>query len=130
MKTSRVTKKAIALMLIIVTMPAMFIHAFAAYDTPTFSDVPKNYWGYTYIEQAAEKKWVGGMGGGIFQPGGPVTYAQFATMLCRAFFAEDLDAYDGPTNQWFLKPCSVADQNGLFNDTKVAGRAADDIMRQ
>lgn len=107
MKSKKFTVKTVALMLVMVTMLGMFVQAFAVYDTPTFSDVPKDFWGYTYIEQAAEKGWVKGMGGGKFEPNGQVTYAQFATMLTQAFFKDEVDAY-GVTNPWYTRPCNIA----------------------
>lgn len=97
MKSKKFTVKTVALMLVMVTMLGLLVNAFAVYDTPTFSVVPSNFWGYTYIEQAAEKGWVKGMGGGKFEPNGQVTYAQFATMLNQTFFKDDVDSY-GTTN--------------------------------
>jgi len=44
MKSKKFTVKTVALMLVMATMLGMFIRAFAVYDTPTFSDVPKNFW--------------------------------------------------------------------------------------
>ena len=31
----------------------MVFSAFAAFETPTFTDVPKSHWAYTFIETAA-----------------------------------------------------------------------------
>lgn len=44
MKSKKFTVKTVALMLVMATMLGMFVRAFAVYDTPTFSDVPKNFW--------------------------------------------------------------------------------------
>lgn len=55
MKTKKLTMRTVAVMLAMVAMLGLLVNAFAVYDTPTFSDVPKSFWGYTYIEQAAEK---------------------------------------------------------------------------
>ncbi|MHB0980000.1 MAG: S-layer homology domain-containing protein [Thermoleophilia bacterium] len=53
--------------------------------TPTFSDVPSSFWGYTEIEAAARSGLVRGTGDGTrFSPGAPITRAQMAAMLCRA----------------------------------------------
>lgn len=118
MKSKKFTVKTVALMLVMVTMLGMFVQAFAVYDTPTFSDVPREFWGYTYIEQAAEKGWVKGMGGGKFEPNGKVTYAQFATMLDQAFFKDEVDSY-GVTNPWFTRFCNIAGEKGLFAGTEA-----------
>lgn len=88
----------IAAMLAAVMMFALGISAFATYETPTFTDVPKSYWGYTYIENAVEKDWLSGMGDGTFQPEGRVTVAQLSTMLTKAYFQDKLDAYSGPVD--------------------------------
>ena len=62
------TKRFAMTMMVLALAVAICVQAFAVYDTPTFSDVPREFWGYTYIEQAAEKGWVKGMGGGKFEP--------------------------------------------------------------
>lgn len=123
MKSKKFTVKTVALMLVMVTMLGMFVQAFAVYDTPTFSDVPREFWGYTYIEQAAEKGWVKGMGSGKFEPNGQVTYAQFATMLDQAFFKDDVGSY-GATNPWYTRFCNIAGEKGLFKGTDAENYAA------
>lgn len=65
--------------------------AFAAgdYVDPTFTDVPKSHWAYTFVEKAAEKEWAAGMGDGTFAPDKDVTYSQSCVMLVRAFCNDD-----------------------------------------
>lgn len=116
MKAKEFTAKFVSILLAAVMTLGLTVPALAAYDTPTFSDVPPEFWGYTYIEQAAEKGWVKGMGGGKFEPNGKVTYAQFATMLDQAFFKDEVDSY-GVTNPWFTRFCNVAGEKGLFAGT-------------
>lgn len=118
-------KKTISLFLALALCLGLAVPVLAVYDTPTFSDVPKDFWGYTYIEQAAEKGWVKGMGGGKFEPNGQVTYAQFTTMLCQAFFRDEVSGYTGTASPWYVKFCMVADQNGLFKGTNAASHATD-----
>lgn len=118
-------KKTISLFLALALCLGLVVPALAAYDTPTFSDVPREFWGYTYIEQAAEKGWVKGMGGGKFEPNGQVTYAQFTTMLCQAFFRDEVSGYTGTASPWYVKFCMVADQNGLFKGTNAASHTTD-----
>ena len=50
-------------------------------QTPTFSDVPADYWAYGYIETAASHGVIGGYTDGSFRPGTDVTRAQLAKML-------------------------------------------------
>ncbi|MCJ7797194.1 MAG: S-layer homology domain-containing protein, partial [Thermoleophilia bacterium] len=52
---------------------------------PTFSDVPQDFWSYRHIEYVAAADVVGGYGGGLYQPEGPVTRDQMAVFICRAF---------------------------------------------
>ncbi len=52
---------------------------------PTFSDVPEDFWAHRHIEYIAAAEVVGGYGGGLYQPMGPVTRDQMAVFVCRAF---------------------------------------------
>ena len=128
-KKNNATFKVISLMLVMVMMLGILVQAFAAdnkYVTPTFTDVPKSHWAYTFVEQAAEKGWVSGVGDGKFMPDGQVTYAQLVTMLGQAFFKSDVDSYTGVTNPWYAKFCNVANQNGLFKGTNAQNHVLDE----
>lgn len=118
----------IAAMLAVVMMFVLGVSAFAAYETPTFTDVPKSHWAYTHVEQAVEKGWISGMGDGTFQPEGNVTYAQMATMLTRTFFPEEVAAYTGGDQPWYQRYCDVAADAGLFTKTMVASLSYNDPM--
>ena len=59
----------------------MVCSAFAAFETPTFTDVPKSHWAYTFIETAAGKGWVSGTGGGNFSPNQITSRAMVTTIL-------------------------------------------------
>jgi hypothetical protein len=50
-------------------------------QTPTFSDVPADYWAYGYIETAASHGVIGGYTDGTFRPSADLTRAQIAKML-------------------------------------------------
>lgn len=128
-KKNNAASKVISLALAMIMMLGILSRAFAAdnmYLTPTFTDVPKNHWAYTFVEQAAEKGWVTGVGNGKFSPDGQVTYAQLVTMLGQAFFKSDVDSYTGVTTPWFAKFCNVANQNGLFNGTNAQNHVLDE----
>ena len=116
------TKTNLALALAVVMALGIATRVFASsntYATPTFSDVPKSYWGYTYIERVAEKGWIKGMGDGTFAPDAEVTYAQFCTMLINSFFPKYLGEYDGGKDPWYLPYCLTAANWGLLNNTGV-----------
>ena len=88
-----------------------------------FSDVPGGNWAAPYVEQAAEKGWVSGVGGGKYEPNASVTYSQFAVMLDKALYPEDFAAQPAGA-KWWTAPCEVAARHGLFADTDMADRAA------
>lgn len=119
-------KRTLSLALALVMCLGLAVPALAVYETPTFTDVPKSHWAYTFVEQAAEKGWVTGVGNGKFMPDGQVTYAQLVTMLGQAFFKSDVDSYTGVTNPWYAKFCNVANQNGLFNGTNAQNHVLDE----
>lgn len=83
-----------------------------------FYDVPEAHWAYSYIEQASARGFVQGDGKGYYNPGGSVTYADFATMLVRGFFSRQLDAYSGAKEPWYAPYCAVASEQGLFQNTR------------
>ena len=65
----------LALLLCVSTVPAL------AADGPTFSDVDPNHWFYPYVEWAAERGFVKGVGEGRFNPNGTVTRAEACKVL-------------------------------------------------
>ena len=70
-------KRILSLALALALSLSLAVPALAVYETPTFTDVPKSFWGYMSIEQAAENKWISGNPDGTFAPNANVTYAQF-----------------------------------------------------
>ncbi len=52
---------------------------------PTFSDVPRDFWAYGYIETAAAHQIVGGYADYTFRPLNNATRAQFCKMLYQAY---------------------------------------------
>lgn len=112
-------KKAISLFLALALSAGLAVPALAVYETPTFTDVPKSFWGYVSIEKAAENKWISGNPDGTFAPNANVTYAQFCVMLVSAFFPEQLASYTGPSSPWYAPSCTIAAQNDLLLGTHV-----------
>ena len=112
-------KKTVSLLLALALSAALAAPVSAVYETPTFTDVPKSFWGYVSIEKAAENKWISGNPDGTFAPNANVTYAQFCVMLVSAFFPEQLASYTGPSSPWYAPSCAIAAQNDLLLGTRV-----------
>ena len=104
------------------------------YANTKFNDVKENHWAYTYITDALNKGWVNGIEENIFKPDDNITVGQFYSMLCNAFFKEevkDIDiediqfyliAYNNDTykleNQWFSPYIVTAMINGFYYYTE------------
>ena len=112
-------KRILSLALALALSLSLAVPALAVYETPTFTDVPKSFWGYVSIEKAAENKWISGNPDGTFAPNANVTYAQFCVMLVSAFFPEQLASYTGPSSPWYAPSCTIAAQNDLLLGTRV-----------
>ena len=112
----KINNKVVSIVVALALVCGVVMSAFAANDyvNPTFTDVPKSHWAYTFVEKAVEKGWVSGMGDGTFAPNANVTYAQFCVMLVSAFFPEQLASYTGPTSPWYVPSCAIAAQNDLL----------------
>ena len=127
MKASNLSKKHVSLLLVAAMLVSLFAGIFASNNgKPTFTDVPKSHWAYSYVEQAVQEGWVGGYGDGRFGPSDPVTYSQLATMFVNAFYEDELAAYTGPTSPWYASYCNVINQLGGFEDTAVEGKTQDE----
>lgn len=53
-------------------------------ETPTFTDVPRDYWAYSYIETAHAHEVINGYADGSFRPTDNVTRGQLAKMLVQS----------------------------------------------
>ncbi len=54
-------------------------------QTTSFSDVSSSYWAANFISELAERDVIAGFPDGTFRPNEPVTRAQFAAMIRKAF---------------------------------------------
>lgn len=117
----KINNKVVSIVVALALVCGVVMSAFAANDyvNPTFTDVPKSHWAYTFVEKAVEKGWVSGMGDGTFAPNANVTYSQFCVMLVSAFFPEQLASYTGPSSPWYAPSCAIAAQNDLLLGTRV-----------
>ena len=120
--------KVVSIVVALALVCGVVMSAFAANDyvNPTFTDVPKSHWGYTFVEKAVEKGWVSGMGDGTFAPNANVTYSQFCVMLVKAFYNEDYESYNGPKDSWYAPFTTIASQKGLLDGTNVVGHETDE----
>jgi hypothetical protein len=83
---------------IVYTVPAF------AQATP-FKDVPGNYWATPFINELAARGVIAGFPDGTFRPEAPVTRAEFAAMINRAFpnrpqIRPPINFTDVPSNFW------------------------------
>ena len=99
----------------------MVFSAFAAFETPTFTDVSKSHWAYTFIETAAGKGWVSGTGGGKFEPTKNLTNAEFVTMLVNAWYPDDYAEIKPNVGSayWWTPYLHTASVVGMLMNTKV-----------
>lgn len=79
----------------------------------SFSDVPMTHWAYNYVETAADKGWVNGVGDGKYDPNGQVTGTEFVTMIVRAFYGDEITAQN-PGDPWYAPYTKVATNNHLL----------------
>lgn len=90
-----------------------------------FTDVPGDHYAYAAIMDCSEKGIVGGYSNGSFQPGKTVTNAQFATMLARAFYADDIARYNTEpylSQGTFMPNYMALFENGIFNAAGLGSR--------
>ncbi|MEH2244295.1 S-layer homology domain-containing protein [Nostoc sp.] len=95
-----------ALMALSVTVGtvAPFITASPSLAQTTFSDVSSNYWAAQFIQQLSGRGVIAGFPDGSFRPEEPVTRAQFAAMVNKAFQnaqqRQAINFTDVPSNYW------------------------------
>ena len=85
-----------------------------------FSDVGANYWAYPFIQGLATQNVIAGFPDGSFRPEQPVTRAEFAAMLQKAFkpnAARQLSSSgfaDVPSNYWAAAAIKAAYEGGFL----------------
>lgn len=84
-----------------------------------FKDVPTNYWAKTYIEALASKGIIAGFPDGSFRPNEPVTRAQFAAIVTKAFQPQAkrqiAEFTDVPSNFWAYQVIESASQGSFVS---------------
>jgi uncharacterized lipoprotein YddW (UPF0748 family) len=90
-----------------------------AYGQTKFNDIQGN-WAQPCIEQLAQRQIISGYPNGSFKPNAPVTRAEFAAMLGKAFPDADVVRSGGkfadlPTNYWASNAIGKAYQTGFLS---------------
>lgn len=124
MKTRRLAAGALSIALAVTMLSTT---AFAA--SVKFTDVPDSHWAHASVVEMAEKGVVAGVGNNLFAPDTTVSYAQFATMIVRSFYNDQIgDAGE----KWYSPYMTAAEKAGILDGTKVLGTdslAEDGICR-
>ena len=90
----------------------LIVPAAAASD---FTDVPENHWAYEYIRNAVDGGLVNGVGDGRFEPEGKVTGFEFAAMVERAVYQDELR--DAQADEaWYQPYVDIAKSHGLLTN--------------
>ena len=84
-----------------------------------FKDLPAGYWAKTYIEALASKNIIAGFPDGSFKPNEPVTRAQFAAIIAKAFQPPAKNANkefpDVKSNFWAYEVIQSASNGGFVS---------------
>lgn len=88
-----------------------------------FTDVAPGFWGYSYIEKAAEKGYVSGTSSTTFAPNKSVTNAEWMTMITRAFYTKSVEAAAqyNEGGSWWQPYAETAYIKGILKGTTVLG---------
>ncbi|MBR4661201.1 MAG: S-layer homology domain-containing protein [Clostridia bacterium] len=113
-------KKLSALLALIMTAAAVAIALPVSADT-AFSDVTPDMWSYDSISYAVDAGYMQGVGGGRFDPEGPLTRAMVATVLWRREGSPAPAAPSGfedvPAGEWYSDAVAWAKETGVVNGT-------------
>ena len=84
-----------------------------------FSDVPQTYWASGYIAELSRRNILGGFPDGTFQPDKPITRAEFAGLVGKAFdkprIRQGLGFQDLAADYWAKGAIDEAVQTGFMN---------------
>lgn len=84
-----------------------------------FVDVPGDFWAAAYISELSRRGILGGFQDGTFKPNDPITRAQFASLLGKAFGKpkerQPIQFTDVPDNYWAKTSIDDAIQSGFMS---------------
>jgi parallel beta-helix repeat protein len=84
----------------------------------SFKDVPANHWARGFIETLAAQGVISGVGDGNFRPDAPVTRAQFAALINKAYAPAPvraaIDFGDVPSSYWAFSAIQTASKGGYM----------------
>ena len=83
-----------------------------------YTDLPVSHWAYDDIMAASDRGFVDGVGGGRFEPDRELTYVEFAAMLVKAFYADEVGSAAGAP--WYQPYMEAARQRSVLAGTQVA----------
>lgn len=101
-----------------------------------FMDVPPDHWAYQFVERAYSDGAIVGISGeptsgtGIFTPDASMTYAQFLTMMVRAFYPKELARVD-TEGSWYASAfqATVNRQLNFYTLEELESRANAPVNR-
>lgn len=106
---------------LVIPSPQPLVAAFPSRNSSSqisFSDVPQNFWAASFITALAQRNIVEGYPDNTFRPAQPVTRAEFAAMVEKAFPSRSgtsaLQFTDLPTNYWGRTAIAQAIQSGFM----------------
>ncbi|WP_055108870.1 NPCBM/NEW2 domain-containing protein [Paenibacillus ihumii] len=82
-----------------------------------FKDVSRNHWAFEAISSFAAKQWINGTKEGLFEPGRPITRAEFVFVLASALELSgggSANFTDLPANAWYEDQVGAAFQAGII----------------
>ena len=127
-------KKMLSMALATVLALSLSVPAFAA-GVKSFSDVPSNYWAYSYIMEMVDEGLFNGTttpdknGVGTFNPEGTMTRGAFITVISRYFWPEEVN--NMPTQsgaKWWQNYYTVAVNHGILNKSELNNGNMDAAM--
>jgi len=94
----------------------------------TFSDVPAKHWAFKAVESANADGVMTGTGNGKFSPDAKLTVAEFAAILTRAFYGDEVDA-SAATGAWYAKYMDVYNKHRLKGEDTRFDKPQDAVYR-